>query len=113
MTARVAEVQITCPKCDEVQSDTNIRCARCGTSLETAAQRTTRLHELEMSRREAERNDVSIQGITGRVNGNRRASFFSQQFFSEMSNQMRRRYMYTVACVMAILAVYIITASAR
>jgi hypothetical protein len=55
-----------------------------------------------MSRREAERNDVSIQRITGSVNGIPRASFFSQQFFSEMSNQMRRRYLIVIVAVVAV-----------
>ena len=35
----VAEVMITCPKCGEVQSNTDFLCARCGASLETAEQR--------------------------------------------------------------------------
>ena len=106
----MAEVMITCPKCGEVQSDTDFLCARCGASLETAEQRKARLHELEMSRREAERNDVSIQRITGGVNGIPRASFFSQQFFSEMSNQMRRRYAYLFGGVIAVLLVMIFVA---
>jgi hypothetical protein len=55
-----------------------------------------------MSRREAERNDVSIQRITGSVNGIPRASFFSQRFFSEMSNQMRRRYLIVIVAVVAV-----------
>jgi uncharacterized membrane protein YvbJ len=98
---------ITCPNCGEVQSNKDFLCARCGTSLETAEQRKERLHELEMSRREAERNDVSIQRITGGVNGVPRASFFSQQFFSEMSNQMRRRYAYVFGGVIVVLVVMI------
>ncbi len=102
---------ITCPKCGEVQSNKDFLCARCGTSLESAQQRKQRLHDLEMTRREAERNDVSIQRITGSVNGNPRASFFSKEFFSEMSNQMRRRYLYTFAGVIAIIIVMIVTSS--
>jgi hypothetical protein len=109
----VVERLITCPKCDEVQTNKNYLCARCGSSLESADQRRERLHELEMSRREAERNDVSIQRITGGVNGNQRASFFSQQFFSEMSHQMRRRYLFTFVGLAAIVAVMIITNSTR
>ena len=70
--------------------------------METTEQRTQRLRELEMSRREAERDDVSIQRITGGVNGIPRASFFSQQFFSEMLNQMRRRYVIVVVAVVAV-----------
>jgi hypothetical protein len=62
-----------------------------------------------MARREAERNDVSIQRITGGVNGNPRASFFSQQFFSEMSNQMRRRYAFVFGGVIVIALVMIFT----
>jgi uncharacterized membrane protein YvbJ len=92
---------ITCPNCGEVQSNGDFLCARCGASLETTEQRKQRLRELEMSRREAERDDVSIQRITGGVNGIPRASFFSQQFFSEMSNQMRRRYVIVVVAVVA------------
>ena len=98
---------ITCPKCGEVQSNKDFLCARCGASLETTEQRKQRLHELEMARREAERNDVSIQRITGSINGVARASFFSRQFFSEMSNQMRRRYLYTLAGVIAVVIVMI------
>jgi DNA-directed RNA polymerase subunit RPC12/RpoP len=105
----MAETMIKCPKCGEVQSTTDYLCSRCGTSLETAAQHKERLHELEMSRREAERNDVSIQRITGSVNGVPRASFFSQQFFSEMSNQMRRRYALLFGGVMAVIVVMIAT----
>ncbi len=62
-----------------------------------------------MSRREAERNDVSIQRITGGVNGNQRASFFSQQFFAEMSNQMRRRYAYVFGGIIVLVIVMITT----
>ncbi|MGD0691452.1 MAG: hypothetical protein ABSA22_03845 [Acidimicrobiales bacterium] len=70
--------------------------------METKDQRRQRLRDIEMSRREAERNDVSIQRITGSVNGIPRASFFSQQFFSEMSNQMRRRYLIVIVAVVAV-----------
>jgi DNA-directed RNA polymerase subunit RPC12/RpoP len=105
----VTETMITCPKCGEVQSNRDYLCARCGASLETAEQRKQRLHELEMSRRAAERNDVSIQRITGSVNGNPRASFFSQQFFSEMSNQMRRRYAYVFGGITVAVLVMIFT----
>jgi uncharacterized membrane protein YvbJ len=105
----MAEVMVTCPKCGEVQSDKDYRCARCGASLETAQQRKQRLHELEMERREAERNDVSIMRITGGVNGNQRASFFSQEFFSEMSNQMRRRYAYVFGGIIVVVLVMITT----
>jgi uncharacterized membrane protein YvbJ len=105
----MAEVMITCPKCGEVQSNKDYLCSRCGTSLETPEQRKERLHELEMSRREAEHNDVSIQRITGSVNGTARASFFSQQFFSEMSNQMRRRYAYVFGGIIVMVIVMITT----
>jgi uncharacterized membrane protein YvbJ len=98
----VTEAMVTCPTCGEVQSSADFLCARCGASLETTDQRKQRLREIEMSRREAERNDVSIQRITGSVNGIPRASFFSQQFFSEMSNQMRRRYLIVVVAVVAV-----------
>jgi uncharacterized membrane protein YvbJ len=100
---------ITCPKCGEVQSNTDYLCARCGTSLETTEQRKERLRDIEMARREAERNDVSIQRITGGVNGIPRASFFSRQFFSEMSNQMRRRYALVFGSVIVIALVMIFT----
>ena len=109
----MADTMITCPKCGEVQSDADHLCARCGASLETTAQRAQRLHQLEMSRREAERNDVSIQGITGNINGNARASFFSQQFFNEMSHQMRRRYAYTFVGAAALIVVMIVASSTR
>jgi uncharacterized membrane protein YvbJ len=105
----MADVMITCPTCGEVQSDKDYRCARCGTSLETEQQRKQRLHELEMTRREAERNDVSIMRITGGVNGNQRASFFSQEFFSEMSNQMRRRFAFVFGGVIVLVIIMITT----
>jgi DNA-directed RNA polymerase subunit RPC12/RpoP len=104
----VADVVITCPNCGELQTDANYLCARCGASLETNEERRQRLRTLEQSRRSAERSDVSIQRITGGVNGVPRASFFSEQFFSEMSNQMRRRYAYAVAGVLAAVIVMII-----
>jgi hypothetical protein len=103
----MSEVMIACPNCREVQSNKDFLCARCGASLETGAQRKERLHDREMSRREAERNDVSIQRITGGVNGNQRASFFSQQFFAEMSNQMRRRYAYVLGGVIVLVIIMI------
>jgi uncharacterized membrane protein YvbJ len=105
----MTETMITCPKCGEEQSNKDFLCARCGASLETGEQRKERLHKLEMSRREAERNDVSIQRITGGVNGVPRASFFSQQFFAEMSNQMRRRYAYVFGGVIAVVLAMIFT----
>jgi len=105
----MTDATVTCPKCGEAQSTKNYQCARCGASLETPEQRKKRLRDLEMSRREAEKNDVSIQRITGSVNGNPRASFFSPEFFSEMSNQMRRRYLYVVIGVIAVGAAMIAT----
>jgi uncharacterized membrane protein YvbJ len=105
----MAEVMITCPNCGEVQSNTDFQCARCGASVEAGEQRKERLRDLEMSRREAERNDVSIQRITGSVNGTQRASFFSQQFFTEMSNQMRRRYAYVLGGIIVLVIVMITT----
>jgi hypothetical protein len=104
----VAEVLITCPKCREVQTNKDYRCARCGASLETREERKLRLAKLEQSRRAAERNDVSIQGIMGGINGNPRASFFSREFCSEMSNQMRRRYAFTFASVATAIIVVIV-----
>jgi uncharacterized membrane protein YvbJ len=105
----MAEVMVTCPNCGEVQSDEDYRCARCGTSLENEEQRKRRLHDLEMKRREAERNDVSIMRITGGVNGNQRAPFFSQEFFSEMSNQMRRRFAFVFGGIIVCVIILITT----
>lgn len=88
-----SESDVTCPQCHEVQSSDNVRCARCGASLETREQRKARLAEVERSRREAERDSVAIQRIPGfGTNGNQGANFGTRQFFAEMSNQRRRRY---------------------
>ena len=99
---------IVCAQCGEDQDAKNIRCARCGASLETTEQRQRRLADLELSRREAERRDVSIQRLPGfGVNGTPRAMFGTKEFFSEMSNQMRRRY-YVVVAVVVITIVFLL-----
>jgi hypothetical protein len=99
----------TCAKCAEVQSSDNFLCARCGASLETTEQRKTRLAALEQSRREAERSDVSIQRFPGfGTNGNPRAVFGSKTFFSEMSHQLRRRYIVAIVVVAAAFVVLIV-----
>jgi len=68
--------------------------------METVEQRTVRLAGLEQSRRESERNDVSIHRLPGfGTNGAPRA-------FSEMSNQLRRRYI--AAAMLAGLAFVLI-----
>jgi len=96
----VDETQVTCPSCGEVQSSPNVRCARCGTSLETKQQRTLRLAELERSRREAERNDVSIQRFPGfGTNGTPIAKWGTREFFAQMSNQLRRRYFFVLMII--------------
>jgi hypothetical protein len=80
------DTTVTCALCGEVQSSGVVRCAKCGSSMETDEQRTVRLAGLEQSRRESERNDVSIHRLPGfGTNGTPRG-------FSEMSNQLRRRY---------------------
>jgi PHP family Zn ribbon phosphoesterase len=99
---------IACAQCGEDQDAKNIRCARCGASLETTEQRQRRLADLEQSRRDAERSDVSIQRLPGfGLNGTPRAMFGTKEFFSEMSNQMRRRY-YAVVAVVVIVVVFLL-----
>ena len=105
----MVEVSVTCPKCGEVQSNKDHLCARCGASLENKEQRRQRLAALEQSRRERERNDVSIQRLPGfGINGDARASFFSKEYFSEMSNQMRRRYVIVVGILVVSVVVFAI-----
>lgn len=92
-TLSVSEKLITCPNCGELQSSDNLRCARCGIALETKEQRKVRLTALEESRREAERRDVSIQRLPGfGTNGTNASKFGTREYFGQMSNQMRRRY---------------------
>ena len=92
----MAETYVTCAKCNEVQSSNELQCARCGATMETGERRVSRLVALEQSRREAEHNDVSIHRLPGfGTNGTSRP-------FSEMSHQLRRRYV--VAAVLAGLA---------
>jgi uncharacterized membrane protein YvbJ len=96
----VAETFVTCSKCGEVQSSDDVLCARCGATIESGDQRRVRLAGLEQSRRESERNDVSIHRLPGfGTNGTSRP-------FSEMSNQLRRRYI--IAAVIAALAFVLI-----
>ncbi len=109
MAVAMAGSNIVCAQCEEEQDSKNIRCARCGASLETNEQRQRRLAVLEQSRREAERRDVSIQRLPGfGVNGTPRAMFGTKEFFSEMSNQLRRRY-YVAFAVVLIPVVYLLT----
>jgi hypothetical protein len=90
--AVVSSRSVTCPKCGEEQLADNVRCARCGSSLETTDQRKERLAALEQSRREAERDSVSIQRLPGfGINGPREESFGTRQYFATTSNQRRRR----------------------
>jgi hypothetical protein len=92
----VADTFVTCTQCGEIQSSDDILCARCGATMESDDQRKSRLARLEQLRREAERNDVSIHRLPGfGSNGSPRA-------FSEMSHQLRRRYI--IAAVIAGLA---------
>ena len=89
---------VTCPECDEVQSRDAIRCARCGHTWGSAEQRRQRRATIEQARREAERNDVSIERIRGfGFNGTPRARFGTAEFFQGMSNQLRRRYVIVLA----------------
>jgi hypothetical protein len=98
----MADIPVTCAQCGEVQPKDFIVCARCGASLETKEQRKVRLATLERSRRETERNDVSIQRLPGfGTNGTPRAAFGTRAFFSEMSNQLRRRYILVVVIIVA------------
>jgi hypothetical protein len=97
-----------CAQCGEIQPSDNVRCARCGASLETEAQRKTRLSALERSRREAERNDVAIERMPGfGFNGTPRARFGTAEFFTGMSNQLRRRYV-TVLVIIVVVVVFTI-----
>lgn len=107
----MAEVEsdVTCPHCGEVQANHDYLCARCGASLETKEQRKVRLVALEQSRREAERNDVTIQRLAGfGTNGTPNAKWGSRAFFNEMSNQMRRRYV-AVVVFLAVCFVFVLT----
>jgi uncharacterized membrane protein YvbJ len=96
----MADDDITCPHCGEVQSKDHIRCSRCGESLETTEQREARLALIEQSRREAEREAVLIPRRLGEMNTG--ASL--QQFFSEMSNHRRRRLL----IVLGVLAIGVV-----
>jgi uncharacterized membrane protein YvbJ len=87
---------VACAQCGETQSSGNVRCAKCGASMETDEQRRVRLARLEQTRREGERNDVSIHRLPGfGTNGTSRS-------FGEMSHQLRRRYI--IAASLAVLA---------
>jgi hypothetical protein len=87
---------VVCPECQEVQSSDNLRCARCGISLETKEQRKVRLAALEQERRQAERSDVSIQRLPGfGVNGSAPA-FGTRKYLDNMSNQRRRRIVFAL-----------------
>jgi DNA-directed RNA polymerase subunit RPC12/RpoP len=88
----MSESEIACPNCGEKQSAENLRCARCGASTESTEERKKRLATVEQSRRETERDSVSIQRLPGfGTNGTRGDSFGTRQYFSSMSNQRRRR----------------------
>jgi predicted amidophosphoribosyltransferase len=101
--------EVTCPKCGEVQSSDHLLCARCGASLETKEQRRHRLADVEQSRREAERNDVSIQRFPGfGTNGTPIAKWGTREFFAQMSNQMRRRY-FVVVVFLALCFVFLLS----
>lgn len=98
----MADSDIVCAKCGEDQSALNLRCARCGGSLETTERRQERLAAVEQTRREAERDSVSIQRLPGfGVNGTRGESFGTRQYFASMSNQRRRRF----AIVLVVFAI--------
>ena len=100
---------ITCAQCQEPQSSDNLRCARCGDSLETKEQRQSRLARLEQSRRVAERNDVSIQRIAGfGTKGTKGPKFGTKEFFDEMSNQRRRSFIITLG-VIVVCFIFIFT----
>lgn len=89
----MADSDFTCPKCGEEQGADNLRCARCGNSLETKEQRKGRLAVIEQSRREAERDSVAILRLPGfGTNGITGESFGTRQYFASMSNQRRRRF---------------------
>jgi hypothetical protein len=86
----VANTEITCPHRGEIQSKDDFRSARCGESLETKEQHKRRRADLEQSRRETERDSVSIQRFPGfGTNGTRGESFGTRQYFASMSNQRR------------------------
>jgi len=64
---------------------------------------------LEQSRREAEHNDVSIQRFPGfGTNGTPFAKWGTRQFFNQMSNQLRRRYLIVIV-VLAIGIVFLLS----
>ena len=97
-------VDVTCPTCGEVQSLENVRCARCGASLEASEQRKARLARIEQSRREAERTSVATPRMPGFGQNDRQGT---RQFFAEMSNQRRRRIMFVfVVAALGMILVY-------
>ena len=107
VTAPVGSV--TCAQCSEVQPSENALCARCGAPLGTEEDRKAHRRALELHRREVERNDVSIQRFPGfGTNGTPRAKFGSPEFFSQMSNQMRRRYIVGLGVIVAYLIFLIV-----
>jgi hypothetical protein len=86
--------EIEFPKGPEVQPKIDFRCARGGASLETKEQRKARLAVLEQSRREAERDDVTIQRLPGfGTNGPPSAAFGTRQNLAEMSNERRHLFL--------------------
>lgn len=102
----MSEGLVTCAQCEELQSSDFLRCARCGASLETTQQRRDRLAKLERSRRDAERDDVSIQRIPGfGSNATRGPKFGARGFFDEMSNQRRRRFLITLGVIVVCFVV--------
>jgi DNA-directed RNA polymerase subunit RPC12/RpoP len=93
----MADDDVTCAHCGEVQSKDYLRCPRCGASIETKEKRTRRLAAEERSRREAERNDVSIQRLPGfGTNGTLGAAIGTKRYWAEMSNQRRRLFLVVV-----------------
>lgn len=93
---------IECPDCHEVNARSTIRCARCGRSLETDEQRTTRLALIEQGRRNAERESTDYPrfGPTG--------TFNLRRTVDTMSNQRRRRITLFVVAICVVLLVFII-----
>jgi hypothetical protein len=68
--------------------------------LESNDERQQRLDALELSRRAAEHNDVSIQRLPGfGTNGTSIARWGTPAFFGQMSHRLRRRYIITVVII--------------
>ncbi len=93
----MAETEITCWHCGEVQSSGDDLCARCGELSETTEEHAERLAALEQARRERERVLEAIEWLPGfGTNREERGNVGTRQFFLEMTIQRRRRFIVVI-----------------